>query len=128
FNLFGRTWQVIVQAEPEYRDQIEDLNLLTVRNRHGAMVPVGSLARVHEVNGPMALSRYNMYPAASINGIAPPGFSSGQVMDLMQRLCNDELPKNMAFEWTDMSFLEQKAGSTAMLIFALAVVMVFLVL
>jgi multidrug efflux pump len=74
------------------------------------------------------LARYNNRPAAAINGIAPPGLSSGQIMDLMQRLCKQELPQNMAYEWTDMSFLEQKAGNTAMVIFACAVVMVFLVL
>jgi multidrug efflux pump len=128
FNKFGRTWQVIVQADKEFRDDPSKLTLLTVRNDKGAMVPLGSLAKVREVNGPLVLGRYNNRPAASINGIAPPGLSSGQVMDLMQRLCKQELPQNMAYEWTDMSFLEQKAGNTAMVIFACAVVMVFLVL
>ena len=128
FNRFGRTWQVIVQADKEFRDDPSKLTLLTVRNNKGAMVPLGSLAKVREVNGPLVLGRYNNRPAASINGIAPPGLSSGQVMDLMQRLCKQELPQNMAYEWTDMSFLEQKAGNTAMIIFGCAVVMVFLVL
>ncbi len=128
FNRFGRTWQVIVQADKEFRDDPSKLTLLTVRNNKGAMVPLGSLAKVREVNGPLVLGRYNNRPAASINGIAPPGLSSGQVMDLMQKLCKQELPQNMAYEWTDMSFLEQKAGNTAMVIFACAVVMVFLVL
>jgi multidrug efflux pump len=128
FNRFGRTWQVIVQADKEFRDDPSKLTLLTVRNNKGAMVPLGSLAKVREVNGPLVLGRYNNRPAASINGIAPPGLSSGQVMELMQRLCKQELPQNMAYEWTDMSFLEQKAGNTAMMIFACAVVMVFLVL
>jgi multidrug efflux pump len=128
FNRFGRTWQVIVQADKEFRDDPSKLTLLTVRNDKGAMVPLGSLAKVREVNGPLVLGRYNNRPAASINGIAPPGLSSGQVMDLMQKLCKQELPQNMAYEWTDMSFLEQKAGNTAMIIFACAVVMVFLVL
>jgi multidrug efflux pump len=128
FNRFGRTWQVIVQAEPESRDQPEDLVRLQVPSRSGAMVPLGSLARVREVNGPLVLTRYNMYPAAAINGLAAPGVSSGQVMDQVQRLCAEVLPQNMAFEWTDISFLEQRAGNTAMILFALAVVMVFLVL
>ncbi len=128
FNLFGRTWQVIVQAESRYRDQPEDLVGLQVRSNRGAMVPLGSLARIREVNGPLVLQRYNMYPAAPINGLAPPGMASGQVMDIMTQLADDALPRNMAFEWTDMSFLEQRAGSTAMFIFACAVVMVFLVL
>jgi multidrug efflux pump len=128
FNRFGRTWQVIVQAEAENRDQPEDLVRLQVRNRRGAMVPLGSLARVREVNGPLVLTRYNMYPAAAVNGMAAPGMSSGQVMEMMQQLCGEVLPQNMSYEWTDISFLEQKAGNTAMIIFAFAVVMVFLVL
>jgi multidrug efflux pump len=128
FNLFGRTWQVIVQADKEFRDDPSKLALLTVRNNKGAMVPLGSLAKVRQINGPLVLARYNNRPAAAINGIAPPGLSSGQVMELIQRLCKQELPQNMAYEWTDMSFLEQQAGNTGMIIFSCAVVMVFLVL
>jgi multidrug efflux pump len=128
FNLFGRTWQVIVQAESAFRMQPEDLPQLRVRNARGAMVPVGSLASQREVNGPLLLSRYNMYPAASINGSATPGVSSGQAIDIVEKLARRELPQSMAFEWTDMSYLELLAGHTAMMIFALAVVMVFLTL
>ena len=128
FNLFGRTWQVIVQAEAEFRRQPEDISQLRVRNSRGAMVPVGSLARQREVNGPLLLSRYNMYPAASINGVAAPGVSSGQANDIVERLVRRELPQSMAFEWTDMVFLEQLAANTGMTIFALSVVMVFLTL
>ena len=73
FNLFGRTWQVIVQADQQFRDQVEDIPRLQVRNANGTMVPLGSLANVREVNGPLVLTRYNMYPAASINGSARPG-------------------------------------------------------
>jgi multidrug efflux pump len=128
FNRFGRTWQVIVQAESPFRDSIEDLPRLTVRNNRGYLVPVGSLANIREVNGPLVLGRYNMYPAAAINGIAAPGMSSGEVMEQVQRLAEAELPGDMKYEWTDISFLEQKAGSTGTVIFACAVVMVFLVL
>jgi multidrug efflux pump len=128
FNRFGRTWQVIVQAESKYRDDVDDLRRLTVRNNRGYLCPVGSLANIREVNGPLVLPRYNMYPAAPINGIAPPGLSSGEVMSLVQRLAAEELPNSIKFEWTDISFLEQKAGNTAMILFACAVVMVFLVL
>jgi multidrug efflux pump len=129
FNRFGRTWQVIVQADKEFRNDPSKLNLFCVRNDKGAMVPLGSLAKVREVNGPLVLARYNNRPAAAINGIAPPGLSSGQIMELLSRLCKRELPKGgMTFEWTDMSFLEQLAGNSAMIIFACAVVMVFLVL
>jgi multidrug efflux pump len=128
FNLFGRTWQVNVQADAQFRDQIEDLIPLAVRNSQGGMVPIGSLASIKPINGPMVLTRYNMYPAASINGSSMPGLSSGQVIDLLTRLAGRELPQNMSFEWTDMSYLEVIAGDTAMIIFAFAVVMVFLVL
>jgi multidrug efflux pump len=128
FNLFGRTWQVIVQADAEYRDQPEALKGLKVRNARGGMVPLGSLTRMHEVNGPLVLTRYNMYPAASINGSAAPGMSSGDVMDILQQLAEQELPQAMTYEWTDMSYLELLAGNTAMMIFGFAVVAVFLVL
>jgi multidrug efflux pump subunit AcrB len=128
FNLFGRTWQVNVQADSEFRNRIENLNLLQVRNKRGGMVPLGSLAEVAEVNGPLVLTRYNMYPAAAIYGTAGEGVSSGDAIALMQRLADEELPSNMAYEWTDMSYLELQAGSTAMIIFGCAVVMVFLVL
>jgi multidrug efflux pump len=128
FNRFGRTWQVIVQAEPEYRQQPESLAQLKIRNSRGAMVPVGSLANQRESNGPLILTRYNMYPAASVNGGSAPGVSSGDTINLLERLARAELPQAMSFEWTDMSYLELLAGNTAMIIFAFAVVMVFLVL
>jgi multidrug efflux pump subunit AcrB len=128
FNLFGRTWQVIVQSEAPYRDRIEQLYRLTTRSRKGAMVPLGSLATVRQVNGPLVLTRYNMYPAATINGLTAPGISSGQAIEIMERLAEQELPQAMAYEWTDMSYLELQAGSTGMIIFGFAVVMVFLVL
>jgi multidrug efflux pump len=128
FNLYGRTWQVIVQAESEFRRQPEDLPQLSVRNARGAMVPVGSLASLREVNGPLLLSRYNMYPAASINGSAAPGISSGQANDIVENLVRRELPQSMAFEWTDMTYLQKLAEDSGMQIFLLAVGMVFLTL
>jgi multidrug efflux pump len=128
FNLFDRTWQVVVQADSPFRDEPEDLRRLKVRNARGQMVPFGSLADIREVNGPLVLPRYNMYPAALINGNAAPGFSSRQAIELMEQLADQELPKTMKFEWTDMSYLELLAGNTALALFGLAVVMVFLVL
>ena len=128
FNRFGRTWQVIVQSDEQFRDNPDDIARLKVRNAEGAMVPLGSLASVREINGPLVLTRYNMYPAASINGMAAPGVSSHQSIEAMARLANDNLPRNMSFEWTDMSYLELLAGNTATVIFGFAVVMVFLVL
>lgn len=128
FNLFDRTWQVIVQADSAYRDEPEDLNRLKVRNSHGQMVPLGSLSTIRQVNGPLVLNRYNMYPSATVNGSSAPGFSSRQAIDLMQRMAGEELPQAMAYEWTDMSYLELIAGNTALMLFVFAVAMVFLVL
>jgi multidrug efflux pump len=128
FNRFGRTWQVIVQSEQQFRDSSEYLSRLKVRNAEGNMVPLGSLVSVQEVNGPLVLTRYNMYPAASINGMSAPGFSSNQAIEAMEHLARQNLPRNMNFEWTDMSYLELLAGNTATVIFGFAVVMVFLVL
>jgi len=120
---------VMVQADSRFREQPEALAQLKVRNRRGAMVPLGSLASIREINGPLILNRYNMYPAASLNGAAAPGTSSRQAIAAMQKLAQEELPpQTMAFEWTDMSYLELLAGNTAMIIFAFSVVMVFLVL
>src|SRR5262249_32643515 len=91
FNRFGRTWQVIVQADPAFRTKPEDLPQLRTRNYRGAMVPIGSVADERQVNGPLVLTRYNMYPAASLNGTAAPGVSSGQVMDVLRKLAEQEL-------------------------------------
>jgi multidrug efflux pump len=128
FNLFGRTWQVIVQCESRFRDEIDDINRLKVRNLHGQMVPLGSVANVQEANGPFVLTRYNMYPASFINGAASQGTSSRQAIDLMDQVGAESLPSSMATEWTEMAYLELLAGNTAMIVFAFAVVMVFLVL
>jgi len=128
FNLDGRTWKVIVQAEDEFRDQIEDISRLKVRNSTGAMVPIGSLATIRDVNGPLVLTRYNMYPAASITGAGKPGTSSRDAIAIMEQLAKASLRTNMAFEWTEMAYLELMAGNTAMIIFGFAVAMVFLVL
>jgi multidrug efflux pump len=128
FNRFGRTWQVNIQAEDRFRSRIEDVGRLKVRNALGGMVPLGSLASVREDSGPLILMRYNMYPAAFINGGAAPGVSSGESMNLVQQLAEKHLPQSMAYEWTEMAFLEQQAGNTAMILFGFSVVMVFLVL
>ena len=128
FNRFGRTWQVIVQAMANYRDQKDDINRLQVRNKRGTMVPLGAVASVREINGPLVLSRYNMYPAASINGSAVPGVSSGSAIRAMEELSNRELPQSMSYEWTEMAYLELAAGNTAIVVFGFSIVMVFLVL
>ena len=128
FNRFGRTWQVIVQADARFRNKVDDVRRLKVRNSQGLMVPLGALASVREVNGPLVLTRYNMYPASFINGNAAPGSSSGQAISLMEQLAKKDLLGAMSTEWTELAFLELQAGNTAMLVFGFAVVMVFLVL
>ncbi len=128
FNLFGRTWQVIVQAESPYRQHPEAIGQLEVRNEQNKMVPLGSLASVREVNGPLIVTRYNMYPAAFINGTGAPGTSSGQAIELMEKLARANLPRTMSYEWTETAYLELQAGNTAMIIFGLSVALVFLVL
>jgi multidrug efflux pump len=128
FNRFGRTWQVNVQAGGEFRRTIEDVMRLKVRNRSGQMVPLGSVAQVRETSGPLILTRYNMYPAAPIRGNSAPGTSTGQAIALMERLAREQLPSDLAVEWTEMAYLEIQAGNTASILFAFAAVMVFLVL
>jgi multidrug efflux pump len=128
FNRFGRTWQVVAQADAKYRNEVDDVKQLKVRNRQGAMVPIGALATVEQRNGPFILTRYNMYPAAAINGNAGPGVSSGQAINLMQNLADRELRAGMRYEWTEIAYQELQAGNTAMSIFGLAVLGVFLVL
>jgi multidrug efflux pump len=127
FNRFGRTWQVIAQAEPRFRIDERKVGRFQVRNRQGRMVQLGAVARVEPINGPLVLYRYNMYPAIPLNGSAASGVSSGQGNDAMKKLARD-LPNNMSGEWTEMAFLEEQAGNTAMKLFGCAVVMVFLVL
>lgn len=128
FNKFGRTWQVNIQADAKYRLKPEDIRQLEVRNLKGRMIPLGTLIRVDETLGPQTILRYNLYPAASITGEAAPGFSSGEALNLVEQMAIAKLPASMGFEWTGMSFQEKKVGSEAIVIFALAIILVFLVL
>jgi len=128
FNRFGRTYQVNVQADSPFRQKVSDIGKLEVRNNRNAMIPLGSIVEVSETFGPQLVQRYNLYPSATINGEAAPGFSSGQALDLMEQMADAMLPLSMGYEWTGMSFQEQQAGGETILIFALAVLLVFLVL
>jgi len=128
FNKFGRTWQVKVQADHQFRVEPEDIRRLDVRDAEGRMVPVGTLVSVEQTLGPQTIFRYNLFPAASITGQAAPGFSSGQALRLMERMADATLPTSMGYEWTGMSYQEKKVGSEAILVFALAIILVFLVL
>jgi multidrug efflux pump len=130
FNRFGRTWQVVAQASGEYRDDPDRIKLLKVRNVRGEMVPLGAVLTVKEIGGPINIGRYNMYPAAAILGATMPGYSTGQGIDEMEKLCAEVLPPGMAFEWTEINYMQIDAAKNIWnnLIFPLAVVFVFLVL
>ena len=128
FNKFGRTWQVNVQGAAQFRSQIEDLDQLKVRSTTGQMVPFGTLASVRDMSGPVMVVRYNMYPAAAVNIVPSPGVSSGQAIELAEKVANQELGRAMHLEWTELALLQLQTGNTAMLVFLLAVVLVFLVL
>ncbi len=128
FNQFGRTWQVNAQADVPYRMQPDDVRRLQVRNKQGQMVPLGTIAEVQDTGGPFVINRYNMYTAAAINGSLTPGTSSGQAIATMGELAGNQLPSSMAYEWTDLFYLQIIAGSTTMFVFSGAVVLVFLVL
>ena len=128
FNEFGRTWQVNLQADPEFRKKVPDVRELQVRNNRGQMVRLGALLDIRDTSGPVMVMRYNMYTSATVTGAAGPGGSSGKAMELMQTIADRELPPTMAYEWTDLAYLQSQAGNTAMYFFALAVAFVFLVL
>ncbi len=140
FNRFGRTWQVNVQAAADYRTQIDDLKQIKVPNMFGRMVPLAALLKVRQENGPVLIMRYNMYPSAAINGTPDNGISSGQAIELMEEVAQRDLPRSMRYEWTELALLQLKQKGTldffglhmevdtAMMVFLLAVVLVFLVL
>jgi multidrug efflux pump subunit AcrB len=128
FNEFGRTWQVNIQADPRFRSQVTDIRQLQVRNNQGQMIRLGTLLDVRDTSGPVMVMRYNMYSASAITGDAAPGTSSGQAVALAKEIAQQELPQAMAYEWTELAYLQLQAGNTAMWFFVLAVVFVFLVL
>jgi multidrug efflux pump subunit AcrB len=128
FNAFGRTWQVNVQADPRFRGKVSDIRQLQVRNNQGQMVRLGTLLDVRDTAGPAMVMRYNMYSAAAITGNPAPGTGSAQAVARMQDVAAAELPQSMQYEWTELAYLQNQAGNSAMWFFALAVVFVFLVL
>ncbi|MFO0788982.1 MAG: multidrug efflux RND transporter permease subunit [Pirellulales bacterium] len=128
FNKFGRVYQVRVQAEPKFRAEANDVRRLEVRNRQGEMVPLGTLATVKKSFGSQIVNRYNMYPAASITGEPALGRSTGDALNLMEQIAARNLPDRMGYEWTGMAYQEKRVGSEAVWIFAMAVLLVYLVL
>jgi len=128
FNRFGRTYQVIAQADSQFRDRPEDITRLKTRNARGEMVPLGALVKVKETYGPDRVMHYNGYPSADINGAPAAGFSSGQAEEIIGKLAKDTLPQGVEFEWTDLTYQKILAGNTAYVIFPLCILLVFLVL
>ncbi len=127
FNLFSRTFKVMVQGDKDYRAESDDILDLQVKNAHGQMVPFGTFASVREIAGPQTVYHYNLYPSTTVTGQGT-GFSSGQTMDHMTEMLGQVLPAEMGYEWSGISYQEIQAGNKAPLIFALASVFVFLFL
>ncbi|HWL11230.1 MAG TPA: multidrug efflux RND transporter permease subunit [Planctomicrobium sp.] len=128
FNKFGRTWQVQVQADQQFRRRPEDIKRLEVRNDKGEMIPIGAFSTVRMTTGPQMIPRYNLYSSVTINGTAAPGTSSGEAMALMEQMAKEKLPKGMGYEWSGMSYQEKKVSGQAFFVFGMAVLMVYLVL
>src|SRR5690606_35741221 len=129
FNQFGRTWQVIAQADGRFRGSVEDIARLRVRNENGEMVPIGAMVDVRQSFGPDPVLRYNGYPAADIAGESDPRvLSSTQAMQVLEDVAAQVLPNGMAISWTDLSYQQANQGDAALVVFPLAVLLVFLVL
>jgi len=128
FNYLGRTYRVTAQADGRFRQDIHDIANLKTRNNNGDMVPIGSVAAFRDITGPYRVPRFNLYPAAEVQGNAMPGYSTGDALAAMEKLANDRLPDGFGFEWTELAYQEKLAGGTGLLVFAASVVFVFLVL
>lgn len=128
FNAVGRTFRVTAQADDEFRDSAEDIARLRTRNEDGLMVPLGSVATFADTTGPNRVARYNLYPAAEVQGDVVAGYSTGEALDRVERLADDTLAPGFGFEWTELALQERLAGGTAIIAFVLAVVFVFLLL
>ncbi len=129
FNLFGRTYSVYVQADAQYRDEISDISRLRVRNADGRMIPISSVLSVEQSFGPDPVIRYNGYPAADLTaGIDPAQMSSAQALDVVTAIADANLPRGMGFEWTGLTFQEATQGNTALFVFPLCILFVFLIL
>jgi HAE1 family hydrophobic/amphiphilic exporter-1 len=128
FNILGRTYRVTAQADNPFRLSVRDVENLRTRSSAGDMVPLGSVATFHEITGPYRVPRYNLFPAAEVQGATLPGFSTGQAIAAMEKLIATNLPAGFGFEWTEIALQEKIAGNTAVVAFSLAVVFVFLLL
>ncbi len=128
FNRFGRTYQVTAQADAQFRLRPDDIRSLKTRNAQGNMVPLGTLVDVRDDVGPDKVVRYNLYSAAEMNGNPRPGISTGQAIAAMEQLADKSLPASFAYEWTELTLQQKLAGNTAIFVFPLCVLLVFLTL
>jgi len=128
FNKFGRTYQVVAQADASFRDRAEDIAKLKVRSQSGEMIPLGSLLTVTQGYGPERSMRYNGYRTADINATPLPGVATGEAQNIVAKIVEETLPRGMSYEWTDLTYQKILAGDTAMFVFPLCVLLVFLVL
>jgi len=128
FNYLGHTYHVTAQADGRFRESERDIVNLKTRNNNGQMVPIGSVATFRDITGPYRVARYNLYPAAEVQGNSLPGYSTGYALAAMERLANERLPDGFGYEWTELAYQEKLVGNTGLLVFAASVVFVFLVL
>lgn len=128
FNAFGRTYSVRVQADAQYRAKPEDIGQLKVRSQSGEMIPLSALLKVEASTGPERTTRYNGFLSADINGGPAPGFSSGQAQAAMEKILEETMPKGIDFEWTDLTYQQILAGNSSVVVFPLALLLVYLVL
>lgn len=128
FNIFSRVFQVRIQDEPQFRSRIEDIKRLRVRSSNGELVPLQSMVTISTTYGPNEIARYNLFPSASINGQAAPGTSTGQALEAMEMLANDNLPAGFGFEWTGLALQEREAGNQTVVVLVMGVVFTYLFL
>jgi HAE1 family hydrophobic/amphiphilic exporter-1 len=128
FNYLGRTYQVTAQAQGQFRQTINDIANWKTRNAAGRMVPIGAVTTFQDITGPYRVPRYNLYPAAELQGNTLPGYSTGYALGAMEKLAAEHLPDGFGFEWTELAYQEKLVGNTGLLVFAASVVFVFLVL
>jgi hydrophobe/amphiphile efflux-1 (HAE1) family protein len=128
FNYLGRTYEVIVQANGQFRRTPQDITRLKVRNAAGEMVPIGTVAQLRDRTVPYRVPRYNLFPAAEVQGVAAPGVATGTALQRMEELARQVLPRGIAFEWTDLAYQQQQRGTPTILVFGAAALFVFLVL
>jgi len=128
FNLFGRTYKVMLQAEQDFRKSPESINDIYIRSKDNAMVPMSTISSIEMMTGPDILQRYNMFRSAEINGANAPGTSTGEALKVVEDVATKELPQGYGYEWTSIAYQEKEAGGTQGPIFAMAMIFVFLVL